>query len=154
MQGWEGERTNVSPRDIQRLPLARMMAAALAAAAAAERPADVPRLPSGAQPGRGQIAFDPGDNPRWAESGPLWAREARRVLIPKGRPQRGKSARFYSEIAKAHRELAAAGVNPVKEIAQRKKVPENTVHQWIHRARRLGLLEPSPRSKSKEDESD
>jgi transposase len=43
------------------------------------------------------------------------------------------------------------GISPVKEIARRKRVSENTVHQWVHRARKLDFLEPSTRSQSRKE---
>jgi transposase len=77
--------------------------------------------------------------------------EAGKVLLPRGRPKRGKSVDFYRELAKSYREFELGGLSPVKEIARRKRVSENTVHQWVHRMRHeLGFLEPSPRSKRKE----
>jgi hypothetical protein len=145
--GWSGERTHVSSRDIQRLPLSRIIRAALAAAATAEQPAKTTSLPGAPA---FELVYDPGDEPRWRDAGPEWARDARRILTPRGRPRRGKSAAFYKELAESHRRFSAAGKSPVKEIARRKRVSENTVHQWVHRARSLEFLEPSPRSKRKE----
>jgi hypothetical protein len=158
--GWKGERTYVSPRDIQRLPLARMVRAALAAAATVERP-EVPELPGMGRPTgkkfRGRpdlIKYDYRDEEQRKHFPPRpedqWAEDARRILVPRGRPQRGRSASFYREIADSHRNFTLADLSPVKEIARRKRVSENTVHQWVHRARKLGFLEPSPRSKRKE----
>ena len=39
------------------------------------------------------------------------------------------------EIAEAHRAAEMASKSPAKEIARRKRVSENTVHQWIHARR-------------------
>jgi hypothetical protein len=152
--GWPGAgpRPHVSARDIQRFPLAQIVSAALAAAATAERPT----LENGT-PVRSQVATVLADaDPRWREQGGTdwdWAESARKILVPRGRPRRGKPD-FYKEIAASYRAFAAMGLSPVKEIARRKRVSENTVHQWVYRARALGFLEPSPRSrKRKEDES-
>jgi hypothetical protein len=144
--GWRGERTHVSARDIQRLPLTRIVQAALAAASTAVKPEQ--RTGTSPTPGIG-----PGET-SWIDEapseqfpGPQWLEEARKVLVPRGRPQPGKSTGFYRQIAESHRSFARAGKSPVKEIARRKKADENTVHQWVYRARQLGFLEPSPRSK-------
>jgi hypothetical protein len=167
LAGWDGRtRTHVSPRDVQRLPLARIVTAALAAAATVEQPTDpvpfVGQLPgTGIEriPGRPhQLMYDYRDDEQRERFPPRpehqWAEDARKILVPRGRPKRGKSASFYKDIGKNHREFAAMGLSPVKEIGRRKRVSENTVHQWVHRARALGFLEPSPRSqKRKEDES-
>jgi len=149
--GWKGERRGVSPREVQRLPLAKIIRAALAAAPSAVRPDDLDDPNSTPFP-QFQLVYDPGDDPRWSESGPGWAVDARKVLLPRGRPQHGKSVDFYTQLAVAYRDFASAGLSPVKEIARRKKVSENTVHQWILRTRRLGFLEPSPRSRPRSDE--
>lgn len=166
---WDGvSRTHVAPRDIQRLPLARIVRAATAAAATIEwdaKPVSLEPLLSELGPpdehgnrsgppipGRPAIAYDPGKRrERYpVPPGMQWADTARQVLVPRGRPQRGKAALFYKEIADSYRELAFTGASPVKEIARRKRVSQNTVHQWVHRARKLGFLDPSPRSQSKE----
>jgi hypothetical protein len=170
---WDGRsRTHVAPRDIQRLPLARVVRAALAAAATLEwaakpvslrdlmpsesEPPDEHGIRRGSSiPGRpAQIAYDPAER---GERYPVpphleWADTARKVLVPRGRPRRGKAASFYKEVANSYRELAytGTGASPVKEIARRKRVSENTVHQWVHRARKLGFLDPSPRTKRRE----
>jgi hypothetical protein len=65
----------------------------------------------------------------------------REIHLPRGLPERGRSAGFYREIADAYRQLRAQGKRPVPEIARRKRVDENTVHQWVYRARQLGFLE-------------
>jgi hypothetical protein len=103
-------------------------------------------------PGRGTIVYDPGERGHRFPVRPelQWADTARKVLVPRGRPKRGKSASFYKQLADSYRELAVTGASPVKEIARRKRVSENAVHQWIHRARNLGFLDPSPRTKRKE----
>jgi hypothetical protein len=137
-----GSRPHVSGRTVQRLPLARIVRAALAAARVAERPD--PSIKT-------EVATLFGEYD--ASQGRSWEGAARKILVPRGRPKRGRSAGFYKEIAEAHKAASMAGKSPAKEIAKRKRVSENTVHQWIHRARRLGFLEPSPRSKRKEQES-
>jgi hypothetical protein len=65
------------------------------------------------------------------------------MRAPKGRPERGKSAKFYQELADMYRALVASGEpHPAKEIAKRKRIDDpNTVHQWLHRARNIGFLE-------------
>jgi hypothetical protein len=170
--GWDGvSSTTVSPRDIQRMPLSRMLQAAVAAAselewaakpisfddllsdAALSPPDEHGRRWGGPIPGRPAIVYDPGGGgERYPVSPHLqWADTARKAMVPRGRPQRGKSASFYKEIGDAYRNLAASGASPVKEIARRKSVSENTVHQWVHRARKLKFLEPSPRSQSRKE---
>jgi hypothetical protein len=62
--------------------------------------------------------------------------ELERILVPRGGPQRGRSVKFYREIAEAAREFEKRGLSPAKEIARRKSVSENLVHQWLHVARR------------------
>jgi hypothetical protein len=162
--GWDGERTDVSPREIQRLPLSRIVRAALAAAAKA--PLERPPPPQPSRPGETIIPLNiPGygklyyDNDEKSESlglpvKPAWAGDARRILVPRGQPRPGKSTEFYKGIAESYRQFAQAGMSPVKEIARRKRKSENTVHQWVHRARKLGFLEPSTRSRSRELSSD
>jgi len=62
----------------------------------------------------------------------------RKVVLPRGRPARGRSTKFYREILTSYRTLKAQGEkSPVRHIAQRKSVSENTVHQWMYRARKL-----------------
>jgi hypothetical protein len=147
-------RIELSMRDIQRLPLTRIVRAAISAAAKA--PPSRPPEPEGqgqrGTPVKGRrsdvVYYDATSerDPRFSKR-PDWLEEARRVLVPRGRPKRGNSARFYRELADMYRELTLRGLAfPVKEIARRKRVPENTVHQWIYRARKLGFLEAaSPR---------
>lgn len=73
--------------------------------------------------------------------------EFARLQVPKGRPERGKSTAFYKEIADTYRTCKLKGLSPAKEIAKIKRVDENRVYTWIHRARKLGLLEkPGARS--------
>lgn len=58
------------------------------------------------------------------------------------------SVDWYRNLANSYREFELRGLSPVKEIARRKRVSENTVHQWVYRMRHeLKFLEPSPRSK-------
>ena len=113
---------SVSPRDVRRMRLSTYIEAAVAL-----------------------IAYSPNARDR--------AKTAREILaqtrVPRGRPERGRSTDFYRDLARAYQELAAANVRPVPEIARRKRVDENTVHQWIHRARKLGFLPPSSRGKGK-----
>ena len=156
--GWRGERANVSPREMQRLPIATIVRAALAAAATSTPPEPAEREPQPV-PGHpgwtsepllapGEVVYDPGDAAAWSESAPEWANVARAKLrVPRGRPQRGRSAGFYKKIGDLHREIAKAGGSPAKEIARRMGESENTIHQWIHRARALDYLEPSARKK-------
>jgi hypothetical protein len=59
------------------------------------------------------------------------------ILVPRGRPKRGKSLKFYCELLKAARAYEREGLWPAKEIAERKEgVTPNLVHQWLHVARR------------------
>jgi len=80
-------------------------------------------------------------------SGYDYRAEAQAATAPRGRPERGKSTTFYRELADSYRSFAERGKSPVKEIARRKRVSENTVHQWVYRARNLGFLEPSARTR-------
>jgi hypothetical protein len=165
LAGYRGKRTNVLPRDVQRLPLAKIAAAALAFASTIEKPPPTRWLhPEEEAAGWTARPFDPRveaggtyslGGERWDERfgpEPVPLVEAGRVLFPRGRPERGKSVDFYRELGRAYRELELRGQSPAKAIARGKRVPENTVHQWVHRARRLGFLEPSPRSKRREDD--
>jgi hypothetical protein len=63
--------------------------------------------------------------------------ELDRILVPRGRPQRGRSAPFYRELLAAARRLEQGGVSPANEIARRKRVSPNLVNQWLHVARQL-----------------
>jgi hypothetical protein len=164
LAGYGGQRTHVSPRDVQRLPLARIVQAALAFASTAAKPRPDEKDPEGFSApfhtlieGESSWAtyYDVTHADEWRELGfdvPLAMVEAGKELrLPRGRPQWGKSVDFYRDLAKAYKQFELAGLSPVKEIARRKRVPENTVHQWVHRMRHdLGFLEPSPRSKRKE----
>ena len=149
-----GDRRTVSAQVIRRRPLAKVLKAALAAAATVDD-ASIPD-------GEWVHFYDPGDDPKWRaiaesddrESAARAAVAARKVLVPRGRPQRGRSTGFYKEIARAHRQFSLDNRSPVKAIATRKRVSENTVHQWIHRARKLGFLEPSPRSTNTKEDTD
>jgi hypothetical protein len=159
LAGYAGQRTHVSPRDIQRLPLARFLKAALALASSAARPQpedeDAPGFPVPVltlHEGSSTWAtyYDVGHADEWRAMGaevPPEMAEAGSILVPRGRPKRGKSVDFYRELANSYRQFELAGQSPVKEIARRKREKENTVHQWIHRCRDLKFLEPSPRSK-------
>jgi hypothetical protein len=153
-----GQRTHVSPRDIQRLPLARFVSAALAFASSAVKPRGDDRDPEGAPApfhtlveGESTWAtyYDVAHADEWRAMGyelPAAMVDAGKILVPRGRPQHGKSTTFYKGMATAYMAFEQAGLSPVKEIARRKRVSENTVHQWVYRMRRLGFLDPSPRS--------
>ena len=103
---------------------------------------EVPRLPRGGSPVSGRevrrlplsaytraaLALMDGD--------PFGALDD--LALPRGRPSRGRSTQFYSELLAVHRDLLKQGNSrPVREIARRKNVTENLVHQWLYRARRL-----------------
>lgn len=64
------------------------------------------------------------------------------VRMPRGKPN---GTGFYRDIADTVRECHKRGQSPAKVIAKKKHVTTNTAHQWIHRARKLGFLEPSSR---------
>jgi hypothetical protein len=60
-----------------------------------------------------------------------------RILVPRGRPKRGRSVKFYCDLLEAARLFERRGLSPAKEIARGKTgVSENLVHQWLHVARR------------------
>ncbi|MGH2659244.1 MAG: hypothetical protein ACRDHS_06150, partial [Actinomycetota bacterium] len=63
--------------------------------------------------------------------------EVQRILVPRGRPTRRRGGEFYRELLATARRLEGRGIPPVPEIARRKKVSQNLVHQWLHRARKL-----------------
>ncbi len=166
--GYQGERTHVAPRDVQRLPLAKIVTAALAFASTHEKPPPRRLSPEAVAAGRTEpsrpfdsrievgaaywIDREPPDERFGPE--PVSLVEVRKVLLPRGRPKHGKSIDFYRELSKSYRDFEIRGLSPVKEIARRKRVSENTVHQWVHRMRHeLGFLEPSPRSKRKEQKN-
>jgi hypothetical protein len=63
--------------------------------------------------------------------------ELERILVPRGRPKRGRSVKWYCALLKAARGFERQGLSPAKEIARGKTgVSENLVHQWLHVARR------------------
>jgi hypothetical protein len=73
---------------------------------------------------------------------------SRRIVVP----SRNRDRRdFYRAIGALHRQCQITGLSPAKEIARRQKVSRNTAYQWIHRARELGYLEPSPYAKREND---
>jgi hypothetical protein len=161
LAGYNGRRTDVSPRAVQRLSLAPIIKAALAfASVTSEPPADegagtVPAPYHASDWGDSVWAtyYDVGHADEWSEAGfevPPAMAQAGKVLVPRGRPERGKSVAFYRELADTYRAFELQGLSPVKEIARRKRVPENRVHQWVYRARDLKFLPPSPRSRRKE----
>jgi len=60
------------------------------------------------------------------------------LSMPRGRPEPGKSTQFYADILETFEALKAQGEPaPAKALATRKRVPVNTVHQWLYRARQL-----------------
>ena len=83
--------------------------------------------------------------------------ELKRALRSTGGPGKGYSTRFYRDLLDSVAVLAACGeAHPVRVIAARQDVPENRVHQWLHRARVLdarGALPSSRRSRGGQDES-
>ena len=104
-------------------------------------PREVQRLPLGRYARAGlAIANDP-----FTAEG---RREIQRILVPKGRPSRGRGAEFYLDLLATARSLEEQGIRPVPEIARRKKVSENLVHQWLHRARKLETRSSPPSEKS------
>lgn len=121
----DAEPLPVSLRDVRRLPLDRIATAALTAAR----------------------QFMEAPSPDRME--PV----AEALSLP-GRPVGRNKEHFYTAVAGLYRLYATKGRSPAQEIARRKRVSENTAHQWIYKARKLGYLEPSPRSNlSKERES-
>jgi hypothetical protein len=162
--GDRNQRRSVSPRDVQRLPLARVVDAVLAFAATVEQPTEhsntfrggIGPTDSGFYPDATvRTYYAVGAEDDWRQAGfqvPVEMIDAGRVLEPGERPQRGKPNRaFYKRIAERHRVHQAAGRSPAKEIAKELDVTPNLAHQWIHRARELGDLEPSPRSRRRND---
>jgi hypothetical protein len=158
--GHPDQRSSVSPRDVQRLPLARIVNAALAFAATAEKPTEENnemrdgRTPAWTDIYPGATArtyYDVGGREEWERAGfeiPDEMAVAAQVAPPTEKPQPGRLNRgFYKWVARQHREHSKAGRQPAKEIAKATGAPENRAHQWIHRARELGDLEPSPRSR-------
>jgi hypothetical protein len=104
-------------------------------------PRDVQRLPLGRFV-RAALAIV---NDPFTEEG---RREVQRILVPKGRPLRGHGAEFYPDLIAMARRLEEQGIRPVPEIARRKRVSENVVHQWLHRARRLEARSSPPNEES------
>lgn len=107
----------VSSRDIRRLPMASIIQAAQATLAGARVPL--------------------WDSVSYEKTKRELLRALGQVKVPRGRPERGRSTKFYLELLESHAQLKAQGLKPAPEIARRKGVPLNTVHQWLFRARRL-----------------
>jgi hypothetical protein len=163
VMGDPAARRTVSPRDVQRLPLARIVNAVLAFAATVEKPTEEnDEIREGVGPTWTEIYPDAtvrtyygvgAHDVLWEERGfqvPEEMVNAAQVVEPEQLPQPGKPNRgFYKWIAEEHRRHSRDGRSPAKEIAKEKGVPENRVHQWIHRARELGDLEASPRSRGR-----
>ena len=132
LAGYTGQRTHVSPRDVQRLPLARMVTAALAFARVVVKPTG-DEVVGGVQPGPAPVDtlvlddgttyatyYDVGHAGEWQEQGfevaPAMV-EAGRVLVPRGRPEQGRSVDFYRELARSYEafelgEVAGQGDRP------------------------------------------
>jgi hypothetical protein len=108
----------VSTRDIRRLPLERIVNAALVMLI--------------------QLTKEPADDRMDAMA---------ELLNPATRPTRRNKATFYEAVGQLARRWIADGKSPAKELARAKNVDTNTAHQWLHKARKLGFLEPSPRSR-------
>lgn len=110
----------VSPREVRRLPLSDVVEASILAATisfATEGPYSL-------------------DTAALSRARSKLAETARRVAMPRGRPQRGRSAKWYLDLLATYREMEAQGIRaPAALIAKRKGVDPNLVHQWIHRAR-------------------
>jgi len=64
------------------------------------------------------------------------------ATAPPGRPTT-HGTHFYRELAASYRAFELEGKRPVQEIARRKRVSPNLVHQWVFKARELGLLQES-----------
>lgn len=157
----------LTPRDVQRLPLSRIVRAALAAEAKAPRDfAELndqrPTTRPGAQWLRIRnrpdvLYYDHGGGSTLPDA-PVVEAARGKLTIPRGKPRRdepAKSTKFYMDILAAHSGLVEQGqASPVKEIARRKGVPANRVHQWLYRARRLASAHPSDSTHSKEGETD
>jgi hypothetical protein len=151
---------SVSPRDVKRLPLARYVDAALAFAATAEKPTEEndefregksPTITGLYPDATVRTYYAVGAHSDWREAGFQVPEEmvvAGQVLVPGDLPKPGRPNRtFYKWIADEHRRHTAAHRSAAKEIASATGAHPNTVHQWIHRARELGDLEQSPRSR-------
>lgn len=122
--GTPEEGNTVSPRDVKRLPLSTYVQAAT-------------------------LHGDPRKQDS-ASLGKAYDKAIAALRAPRGRPERGKGSAFYKELAESYRAMVAAGIpHPAKEIARRKREDVNLVHQWIFRARDLGLLEPQPGGRRK-----
>lgn len=170
LAGYRGKRTHVAAREIQRLSLAPIIDAALAFASVAEKPPPLKAHPEAAALGiPNPRPFDPrveasaiyrvGDHDDLRERGfPVSKAQviAGEILAPRKPPPRDKSGtnrKFYKWVADEHRRHRAAGRSPAKEIAATMEAPVNRVHQWIHKAREFGDLEPSPRSRRRRDDA-
>lgn len=118
----------VSARELRRLPFARCIATALAAARwihehwISETPV--------ARTSRRQV------HAPWATS----------PRLPPGHPPRGKTGvAWYLEFANAYRAAHARGERPSQTIAKHYDVKPNLVYQWKHQACKLGFLDPPVR---------
>jgi hypothetical protein len=58
-----------------------------------------------------------------------------------------KDDAFYKEVASEYETLFVKVKDPGRTLARQRGVPETRVANWIHEARRRGLLAPSLRSK-------
>lgn len=97
----------LSGRDLRKLPFGRVFAAFTAAKAIAGMPAS-------------QVGLE----------------TSRTLHAPRGRPPRGgHSHKWWQDLADFYLECQARQLSPVKEIARRKNVSENTVHQWVYKLR-------------------
>jgi hypothetical protein len=68
---------------------------------------------------------------------------------PRRTGRKGHPERYYAEWALAYVELLSAGVEwPIKDLAAGRGYSEATVRGVINRARKLGLLTPSPPGKA------
>lgn len=66
-------------------------------------------------------------------------RDAKEILLPAGTPSdQPRGLEWYAELLEMAEELEIQGIAAVPEIAKRKNVDENTVHQWLYRARHRG----------------
>jgi hypothetical protein len=102
-------------------------------------PREVRRLPLASVVDAALTIVDGGDPRRTMD---------KKLRAPSGRPQRGRSAKFYKEFAEEYRKFKADGFSPAQEIARRKGVDPNTVHQWAFQARKQGFLEPTTRRRN------
>jgi hypothetical protein len=158
--GYRGERTNVSPRDVQRSSLAPYVRAALAFASTVEKPPPPQAHPEEAARGIEVRSFDPRVETGWTYNVGDVAEDklkrgfevsqavldAGQALVPSALPRGQKPPLKW--VADQHRlHSKTPGLSPAKEIATGLDVPVNRVHQWIHEARKAGYLEPSPSSR-------